>query len=312
MTVLSLFLFLWERAGVMRIDLAGDAYTTQFMIDAHHHFWKYDPVQYGWIDDSMARIRRDFLPADLIAEIAPLGIEGVVSVQARQSLVETQWLLELAGEHDFIRGVVGWAPLSAPSIVDDLAQLTRHGKLKAIRHVVQDEPDPEFMDREPFNAGIAALMPFKLAYDILIFERQLPAAIRLVDRHPDQLFVLDHIAKPRIRDGQISPWRENMLELGRRDNIVCKVSGMATEADFKNWTPAQLAPYFETALDAFEPRRLMFGTDWPVCLVACEYTQWHAIVSDFIAPLSASEREAMMGKTAIETYQLEKGQEERG
>ena len=274
------------------------------MIDSHHHFWTYDPAQYGWIDDAMARIRRDYLPLDLRAEIRQVGIDGAVSVQARQSLDETRSLLGWAEEHEFLRGVVGWVPLKEPSVAEELARLATHRKLKGVRHVVQDEPDPEFMDRMEFNAGIRALGSFGLVYDILIFERQMPAAIRLVDRHPEQSFVLDHVGKPRIREGQISPWRENIRALAERPNVTCKLSGMVTEADCKNWTRAQLRPYFDAALDVFGPRRLMFGSDWPVCLVACEYADWKAIVDEWIAPLSADERRQIMGQTAIDVYRL--------
>jgi L-fuconolactonase len=189
-------------------------------------------------------------------------------------------------------------------VAEELARLATHRKLKGVRHVVQDEPDPEFMDRTEFNVGIRALGSFGLVYDILIFERQMPAAIRLVDRHPEQSFVLDHIGKPRIREGQISPWRENIRALAERPNVTCKLSGMVTEADFKSWTRAQLRPYFDTALDVFGPRRLMFGSDWPVCLVACEYAEWKAIVDEWIAPLSPDERRQIMGQTAIDVYRL--------
>src|SRR6266436_3185699 len=174
-------------------------------IDAHQHFWAYDQREYGWIQDSMAALRRDFLPADLKPEIDGVGIEGVVSVQARQSLQETRWLLELADQHDFIRGVVGWIPLVSPTVAGDLEPLAANPKLRAVRHVLQDEPDPDYMLRSDFNEGIWALERFGLVYDILIYERQLPQAIRFVDRHPRQVFVLDHIAKPRVRDNLLSP-----------------------------------------------------------------------------------------------------------
>ena len=273
-------------------------------IDAHHHFWNYDPVDYSWINDELRALRCDFMPEDLQAEIAAARVEGVVSVQARQTLDETRWLLTLAERHDFILGVVGWVPLIAPSIADELAPLAAHGKLKAVRHVLQDEPDPNYMLRDDFNAGIGALAPFKLAYDILIYERQLPRAIQLVDRHPEQVFVLDHLAKPRVREGLIEPWRENLHELARRPNVYCKVSGLVTEADYRGWTRRQLFPYLETALEAFGPRRLMFGSDWPVCLVACDYPGWHDLVFDFISPLSVEEQRRVLGETAVEAYRL--------
>lgn len=274
------------------------------IIDAHHHFWKYDPAEYGWISDAMRVIRRDFLPQDLKRQIAAAGVDGVVSVQARQSLDETRWLLDLAEANDFIRGVVGWVPLVSPRVDEDLAALTTHPKLKAVRHVLQDEPDENYILRPDFNAGIRALRRFGLVYDILIFERHLPQTIRFVDQHPEQVFVLDHIAKPRVRDNVLSPWRENLRELARRPNVYCKLSGMVTEADWNAWSPQQLRPYLEAALEAFGPSRLMFGSDWPVCLVACAYARWRQLIDQFLAPLSPAERQRVMGGTAIEAYRL--------
>jgi len=272
-------------------------------IDAHHHFWKYNPAEYGWIGDNMAVLRRDFLPPDLKSEISNAGIDGVVSVQARQTIAETAWLLELADQNDFIRGVVGWVPLVSSRIRADLEHANRP-KLKAVRHVLQDEPDDDFMLRDDFNRGVEALNGFGLRYDILIFERHLPQTIRFVNRHPQQTFILDHIAKPKIKLAEKSPWRENIRELSRRPNVYCKISGMVTEADWKQWTPLQLRPYLDVVLEAFGPARLMFGTDWPVCLVACDYPRWHQVVSDFTAPLSKSEQAQIMGKTAIKAYGL--------
>jgi L-fuconolactonase len=274
------------------------------LLDSHHHFWRYDPAEYGWINDSMAGLRRDFLPADLKPEIDAVGIEGVVSVQARQSLDETRWLLGLADQHDFIRGVVGWVPLISPSVASDLEPFAANPKLKAVRHVLQDEPDPDFMLRTDFNEGIWAIERFGLAYDILVYERQLPQTIRFVDRHPRQIFVLDHIAKPRIRDNLMAPWQENIRELARRENVYCKLSGVVTEADWQGWTIGQLHPYLETAIEAFGPRRLMFGSDWPVCLLACKYANWHRLVRDFTRLLSPDEQRRIFGETAIEAYKL--------
>jgi L-fuconolactonase len=273
-------------------------------IDAHHHFWVYDPAEYGWISDEMSALRRDFLPPDLKTEIRTAGVDGVVSVQARQSLAETRWLLELAAAHDFIRGVVGWVPLTSPKVRDDLAVLARNPKLKAIRHVLQGERDPEFMLRPDFNAGVAALREFGLTYDILIYERHLPQTLKFVDRHPGQVFVVDHSAKPRIRENVLSPWREQLRELARRPRVYCKLSGLVTEADFHAWTPEQLRPYMETVLEAFGPQRTMFGSDWPVCLAACSYTRWHEVVSEFLSRLSATEQARVWGGAATEAYRL--------
>jgi L-fuconolactonase len=274
------------------------------IIDAHHHFWRYDPRQYAWIDDAKSVLRRDFLPEHLAAEIAAAGVDGVVSVQARQTIEETDCLLDFADRNEFICGVVGWVPLVSPRVAEDLARFSDRKKLKAVRHVLQDEPDDDYMLRADFNDGIRSLAQFGLAYDILIFERQLPQAIRLVDRHPTQVFVLDHVAKPRIGETALSPWREKIRELARRRNVYCKISGMVTEADWRRWTPKQLRPYYDVVLEAFGPRRLMFGSDWPVCLLACEYRRWKDIVSDYIAALSPAEQQRILGETAIEAYRL--------
>jgi L-fuconolactonase len=273
-------------------------------IDAHHHYWAYDPVEYGWIGDEMAAIRRDFLPADLRQTIAAASVDGVVTVQARQSLVETEWLLDLASRNDFMRGVVGWVPLMDPSVGDGLERYAANPKFRAVRHVVQGEPDDQFILGEAFNRGVSLLKDHGLVYDILIFERHLPQTVTFVDRHPEQVFVLDHIAKPRIAENALEPWATNIRELAQRPNVYCKLSGLVTEADYAAWTEDQLRPYMETVLDAFGPQRVMFGSDWPVCLVACEYTRWHGIVSHFVAKLSADEQARVLGGTAVEAYSL--------
>jgi L-fuconolactonase len=274
-------------------------------IDAHHHFWRYTPAEYGWISDSMSVLRRDYLPADLRKETAALGIDGGISVQARQSLNETDWLLSLTERDVLIRGVVGWVPLVSPTVSDDLARYVKRPKLKAVRHVLQDEPDDGYMLREDFNRGVALLKEFGLGYDLLIFERHLPQAIQFVDRHPSQTFILDHVAKPRIRENQISPWRENLRDLARRPNVYCKISGMVTEADHRTWTPPQLRPYLDAALEAFGSRRLMFGSDWPVCLLACGYRRWFQIVREFASKLTPDEQDRIFEQTAIEAYGLD-------
>ena len=274
------------------------------VIDAHHHFWRYDPAEYGWISDAMSVLRRDYLPDDLRRETAAAGVDGVVSVQARQTVDETRWLLELAAQNDFIRGVVGWVPLASDRVADDLDRFADRPKLKAVRHVLQDEADDDYMLRPDFDRGVGLLAGLGLRYDILIYERHLPQAIRLVDRHPTVTFVLDHVAKPRIRDDVISPWRERMIELAKRPNVYCKLSGIATEADHRAWTTKQLRPYMDVALEAFGPRRLMFGSDWPVCLLAVGYHRWVELVREFVSPLSDAERRRVMGETAIEAYGL--------
>ena len=273
-------------------------------IDSHHHFWRYDPQEYDWIDEKMSAIRRDFLPRDLRQEITAAGVDGVVSVQARQTVEETRALLAFAEDANFIRGVVGWAPLIDSDIADILAEMAQNPKLRSIRHVLQGEADPFYMLRDDFNAGVRALKPFDLAYDILIFERHLPQTVQFVDKHPNQTFIVDHLAKPKVRVNELSPWQENLAELARRPNVYCKISGLATEADYQSWTPEQLRPYIDTVLGTFGPERTMFGSDWPVCLVAVPYKRWIDIAADATAHLSASEQKRFWSGTAIEAYSL--------
>lgn len=275
------------------------------IIDTHHHFWKYNPVEYDWIDEKMKIIRRDFLPADLEEVATENGITGVVSVQARQIVEETDTLLKYARESKLIKGVVGWLPLADGKFPDMLEKYAFEKKLKGLRHVVQGEPDPEFILKEDFNRGISALKGTGLVYDILIFEQQLPNTIRFVDRHPEQQFVLDHIAKPKIITNEIDNWERNIRELARRENVVCKISGMVTEADYLKWTTEQLKPYFDVVLDAFGPGRLLFGSDWPVCLVATSYSRWLNIVKQQIADFSETEKEAILWNNAVSIYKLE-------
>ena len=273
-------------------------------LDAHHHFWAYDPSEYGWIGEEMRVIQRDFLPADLVPEIHAAGIDGVISVQARQSTEETAWLLELAGQHEFIRGVVGWVPLVSPQVGGELERFAANPKFRAVRHVVQGELDARFLRREDFNAGIRALKAFDLVYDLLIHERQLPQTLEFVDRHPGQIFVLDHLAKPRIAAGEMEPWRQQIRELAKRENVFCKLSGMVTEASWKSWNDEHLRPYADTVLEAFGPARTMFGSDWPVCLVASGYARWAQTVERLTAGLSGAERAQIFGGTAARAYRL--------
>lgn len=273
-------------------------------IDSHHHFWRYSAEEYGWISDEMAELRRDFLPADLKTEIDAAGIDGVVSVQARQNETETEDLLAFAREHDFIRGVVGWAPLADPAVDSVLERWSGEKKLRAVRHVVQDEPDDLFILGDEFNRGVSKLASRGLLYDILIFEKHLPQTIAFVDRHPNQSFVLDHIAKPRIGEGSIEAWRADIGRLAERENVACKISGMATEADWEAWSEDQMRPYLDAVLESFGPRRLMFGSDWPVCLVATQYRRWVDTVERWSAGLSSDEQARIWGGTAEEVYGL--------
>ncbi len=274
------------------------------IIDTHHHFWNYNPVEYDWIDDEMAVIRKSFLPEQLKSTLAQTDVSGVISVQARQCLEETDWLLKMADENDFIKGIVGWVPLVSNNIDEILEKYAANKWLKGVRHVIQGESDPEFVLRNDFNRGIALLKKYDLVYDILITANQIPNTIRFVDQHPNQQFVLDHIAKPKIKTNEIKVWSENLNELARRENVSCKISGIVTEADYKNWTEEQLQPYFDVVLEAFGPSRLMFGSDWPVCLVATEYQNWLNLVKKVVAKYSIQEQEQIYFKNAISIYQI--------
>jgi L-fuconolactonase len=277
-----------------------------FVIDAHHHLWHYSASEYEWIDDRMATLRRDFLPTEFIDELTSARIDGAVTVQARQTLEETQWLLELAGRHQKILGVVGWAPIALPDFAASLDALTADPKLIGLRHIVQAEPQG-FLDRTAFNRGIRAMRETGLVYDLLIAEYQLDEATRFADRHPQQMFVLDHIAKPKIAAGEIEPWRARIQELSKRSNVSCKLSGMVTEDSWSHWSIDSLRPYLDTVVNAFGPDRLMAGSDWPVCLVASSYTQWWQTLRNYFADFSNDERTDLFGATAIRIYNLEIG-----
>ena len=273
-------------------------------IDAHHHLWRYRSEQFDWISDEMVHLRRDFLPEDLEPLVHAAQIDGTVAVQSRQTLEETYWLLQLAAERSWMRGVVGWAPIASPGFPTLLDELRTYRGLKGLRHIIQDEPDDNFILGEAFDAGIATLRGTGLVYDILIHERHLPQTIRFVDRHPDQVFVLDHLAKPRIRAGEYEPWATGIRELARRGHVFCKVSGMVTEADPRHWSPADLEPYWQTALEAFGPRRILVGSDWPVCELASAYTRWFDVVRQWTGQLSTAEQDAILGGNAITVYRL--------
>lgn len=273
-------------------------------LDAHQHFWKYSPDEYGWINDAMAVLRRDFLPQDLNPLLAAEGFDGSIAVQARQSIEETRWLLELAAQNDIVKGVVGWVDLRSPDLPAQIEQFTQSGKLVGVRHVVQDEPDDEFMLRSDFRNGIARLHDFDLAYDILIYPRQLSAAAKLVREFPEQRFVLDHIAKPLIAEGRMDPWDREIRELAKAENVWCKLSGMVTEARWQEWKPDDFGPYLDVVLNAFGPARLMIGSDWPVCTVAGTYSRTMSLVRDYIKQLTSSEQEGILGANCARFYQV--------
>ena len=270
-------------------------------LDSHQHFWKYDPVQYGWMKSDWP-IRRDFLPSDLEPILRQHSFDGSIAVQARQSLEESRWLLALADESPAIKGVVGGVDLRSESVEEQLVELARHPRFVGVRHVVQDEPDDRFLLQPDFVRGIRKLKQFKLTYDLLVFPHQLPAAIELARLCPDQPFVLDHLAKPNIREGTLSPWREQIRELAKSPNVWCKVSGMVTEANWANWKPADFQPYVDVVAEAFGQDRLMFGSDWPVCLLAGDYEMVFKVADDFSARWGVDGRAKFFGANAARFY----------
>jgi L-fuconolactonase len=275
------------------------------MIDSHHHLWRYTREDYGWIGTNMQVLQRDFLPEDLAREMAGAGVDGAVAVQARQTVEETRWLLECAERSSVIRGVVGWLPIIEGDLPSQLASLGSAAKLKGLRHVIQDEADDDFILRDDFNRGIGSLLGTGLVYDILIHERHLPQAARFVALHPQQSFVLDHLAKPKIAAGEIEPWRTNLFALAAHPNVACKLSGLVTEANWNSWTLDDLRPYLDAALDAFGPERLMAGSDWPVCLLASGYSRWWETLREWMNGFEVRHQEMILGETARRVYGLE-------
>ncbi len=276
-------------------------------IDAHQHFWRYAPELYGWMTEEMRVIRRDFLPADLGHHLAEHDIDASVCVQARQDVQETRWLLELASANPFIAGVVGWVDLRSPDVESQLDEFCAHPAFKGVRHVVHDEPDDEFLLGDDFCRGIATLAARGLTYDLLIYPKHLDAACRFVDRFPEQPFVLDHVGKPPIAEGGLEPWATGIHELARREHVTCKVSGMVTEAHWTDWLRDDYMQYLEVIFETFGTQRLMFGSDWPVCLLSSEYRPMKEIVDTFAERLSADEREALYGGTAARFYGIDSG-----
>lgn len=274
------------------------------MIDTHHHLWKYNPQEYGWMDDSMSVLKRDYLPGDLEPELLEAGIDGTVVVQARQSLEETRWLLDLSDTHSFIKGVVGWFDLCSPYRVQQLKEFAGHPKLVGARHVIHDEADDDFMLRSDFKTGLVYLSAYELCYDLLLFPRHIKRAVKLVNLMPRQRFILDHLGKPLIWSGELEPWKEHLRELAAYPNVWCKLSGMVTEANHKDWTREDLLPYIETVLEVFGPDRIMIGSDWPVCRLAGEYGQVMQIVPDLIASLNKADQAQILYKNAIDCYRL--------
>lgn len=277
-------------------------------IDTHQHFWRYNATEYPWIPPD-GPLARDWLPADLLPLLNRCNLDASIAVQARQTLAETYWLLGLADAAAHIFGVVGWVDLQAPDLESHLATLARHPKFFGVRHVAQDEPNDQFLALPQVIRGVQSLKSFGLTYDILIYARQLPAAIELVRQCPDQIFILDHIAKPSIASAQLSPWQAHIRELAQFPNVACKISGMITEAR-SDWTPEDLTPYLDVVFEAFGTDRLMFGSDWPVCLLAGSYDAVHDIVAKRLSGLSVEDQNKVLGNNALNWYQKNQSSQE--
>ena len=275
-------------------------------IDAHHHLWHYTPAEYGWIDETKAALRRDFGPGDLKRELDFAGVDGAVAVQARETLEETRWLLDVAEKHEFLRGVVGWAPIAGENFPECMEEFDGRDKLKGLRHGIQSEKDENYILRADFNSGITAMQGSGLVYDILILARHLPQTIDFVDEHPKQLFVIDHVGNPLVSAGRMEPWATHMRELARREHVFAKISGMLTEVGSAGRLPGEaLKPYLDVVVEAFGPERLMAGSDWPGCTIATTYDDdWFKTLDHYFKDFSEGERVAVFGETASWVYGL--------
>jgi len=272
-------------------------------IDSHQHFWKYDPIRYSWIDENIAILRRDFLPEHLNPILKKNNMDGCIAIQADQSEHETTFLLDCAQNDDLVKGVVGWLDLCSETIEDRLTHFSKNKKLVGLRHIVQEEPD-DFMLRADFQHGISKLKQFGLVYDILLYPTQLRAAIELVQKFPEQAFIVDHIAKPYIKNGEIKKWKQEIEELAQAPNVHCKISGMVTEADWKGWKIKDFKSYLDVVFNAFGTDRILYGSDWPVCTLAAEYQEQLNIIETYISLFSEEEKEKIMGSNAIRFYNL--------
>ncbi|NOX56461.1 MAG: amidohydrolase family protein [Planctomycetes bacterium] len=276
-------------------------------IDAHQHFWRYNPVDYDWMTDEMQVLRRDHLPADLKPLLDAAGFDGSIVVQARRTIAETEWLLQLADAYPFVFGVVGWVDFESDQLDEQLERFSSHPKLKGVREVVQDLP-VDYAASDTHVRGVGQLSRYGLTYDLLVKPPQLPAAIELVRQLPDQPFVLDHLGKPYIARKELSPWQDDLRELAKSPNVFCKLSGMVTEAQWRRWQPEDFHPYLEIVLEAFGPDRCMVGSDWPVCTLSGAYAEVIAIVRDYISRLSSSEQTAILGGTCQRFYRVDAAQ----
>lgn len=275
------------------------------VLDAHQHFWAYNEREYGWMSDDMDVLRTDHLPEHLEPLLAASGVHGTIAVQARRSLNETAWLLELAHKHDFIRGVVGWVDMASPKLEEDLERFAADPALVGVRELIHDMTDPMYALSDQHVQGVGLLASHGLAYDLLVRPQHLPAATRLVDRFPEQRFVVDHAGKPAIAAGLMEPWAEDLARLAERPNVTCKLSGLVTEADWYAWEARQIKPYLDHVLAVFGPERVMIGSDWPVCTCAADYRDTMALVLGVADELTSVERAAVLGGTCARIYDLD-------
>jgi L-fuconolactonase len=273
------------------------------IIDSHQHFWKYNPVRDAWITDDMKILQRDFLPEDLLPVLKKNEVAGCVAVQADQSEEETLFLLELADKNDFIKGVVGWIDLRAADIEDKLSHFSSYKKLKGFRHIVQGEPSGFLSDRSFIN-GVRKLAQHNFTYDLLIYHHQLEEALAFLQYVRDVKIVVDHLAKPSIRTGEKTHWELNMAAVASFQNVSCKISGMVTEAIWDNWTRDTFTSYLDELFEMFGTERLMYGSDWPVCLLAASYESQLDIVQSYVKDHSAEEKSNVMGRNAMRFYNL--------
>lgn len=272
-------------------------------VDSHQHFWRYSPQTHGWLDERMAPLRRDFMPEDAERELARFGFDGAIAVQAAQTLDETEFLLGLAAAHPFVVGVVGWVDLRAPDVSSVLGELARRPAFKGVRHVAQSEPSG-FLADASFRAGVKQLAQFDLSYDVLVFAHQLPEVVDFAASLPEVRFVLDHLAKPKVRSAELEPWRTQLSRVAELPNVCCKLSGLVTEAAWKAWQPTQLAPFIDAAVELFGTNRLLVGSDWPVCTLAGSCREVMRVFDDYFANFSASERAAIFGENAAREYRI--------
>ena len=274
------------------------------IIDAHQHFWQYDPVKHDWINEEMQVLRKDFLPDSLAKIYKAQSIDGCVAVQADQSEAETTFLVQLAREYDFIKGVVGWTDLRSPRLAERLAAYAKMPELSGFRHIVQAEPDPRFLMQKDFLEGIRQLAPYHFTYDILVYPHQLDAVLDFVRLFPNQAFIIDHLAKPYIKDGNFTGWANQMRQIALSPHIYCKVSGMVTEADWQNWQYEDFVPYLDLVFEVFGTDRLVFGSDWPVCLLAGNYPDIKGILHRYLEPFPETERQKIWSQNALDFYGL--------